>query len=240
MVRAFLCQPPIALLAIITVYLALHMPVNDDAGWKMKLRRIDFLGASILIAAVLTLLLGLDRGSNVAWRDAQTLGLLSTSLALLLLFVFVEIRIAAEPFAPGHIIFERSLFACYLCNFFSFGGWVAALFYIPLFYQAVDGLSATQAGVRLLPAIIAGVSGSLFAGIVMKKTGRYYWLTVAAYTALLAGFVPILLFTGLIVNSTWGISVGTAICGFGNGIGVTSSLIALSKYPPSKKHTNLI
>ncbi|KAI9783018.1 MAG: hypothetical protein M1816_001632 [Peltula sp. TS41687] len=224
---AFLCQPPIALLAIITVYFALHMPIKDDAGWKKKLGRIDFLGASILVATVLSLLLGLDRGSNVAWRDATTLGLLCTSLVLLVLFIFAEIKVAAEPFAPGHIIFERSLFACYLCNFFSFGGWLAAIFYIPLFYQAVDGLSATQAGVRLLPAIIAGVSGSLFAGILMKKTGRYYWLTVAAYTLLLVGFIPILLFTGLVVKSTWGISVGTAICGFGNGIGVTSSLVAL-------------
>lgn len=228
--RGFLAQAPLALLAIITVYFALEMPVNDDTGWRAKLRRVDFLGAFILVAAVLTLLLGLDRGSNLAWRDATTIGLLCMSLVLLLLFVFVEIRVATEPFAPGHIIFERSLFACYLCNFFSFGGWMAAIFYIPLFYQAVDGLSATQAGLRLLPAIVAGVTGSLLAGVIMKKTGRYYWLTVAAYSALLAGFVPILLFTGLVVTSTWGISVGTMICGFGNGIGVTSSLIALRKF----------
>jgi hypothetical protein len=48
----------------------------------------------------------------------------------------VELKVAAEPFAPGRIVFERSLFACYLCNFFSFAGWLSALFYVPLFFQA--------------------------------------------------------------------------------------------------------
>ena len=141
-------------------------------------------------------------------------------------------KFAAEPFAPAEIIFEKSLFACYLCNFFSFGAWLATLFYVPLYFQAVDGHSATQAGVRLLPGIVAGVCGSLFAGIMMKKTGKYYWLTLSAYTALLLGYVPILLFTGLVVNSTWGISVGLVIGGFSNGIGVTSTLIALSMFSP--------
>lgn len=146
---------------------------------------------------------------------------------LFALFVYVEMRVASEPFAPGHIIFSRSLFACYLCNFFSFGGWLATLFYLPLYFQAVDGFTSTQAGVRLLPGIIAGVSGSLFGGIVMKRTGKYYGLTIAAYTSLVAGMAIILLFTGLLANNTWGISLGLILSGFGNGIGVTTSLIAL-------------
>ena len=90
-----------------------------------------------------------------------------------------------------------------------------------------DGLTATQAGVRLLPAIAAGVSGSLFGGFVMKRTGKYYWLTVTAYTSLTLGMIPILLCTGLVVNNTYGIAVGLTICGFSNGIGVTISLIGL-------------
>ena len=61
----------------------------------------------------------------------------------------------------------------------------------------------------------------------MRRTGKYYWLTVAAYTMVTLGMVPILLCTGLIINNTYGISVGLAICGFSNGIGVTTSLIGL-------------
>jgi len=61
----------------------------------------------------------------------------------------------------------------------------------------------------------------------MKRTGRYYWLTVVAYTMLTVGMIPILLCSGLVVNNTYGIAVGLAICGFSNGIGVTTSLIGL-------------
>lgn len=61
----------------------------------------------------------------------------------------------------------------------------------------------------------------------MKKTGKYYWLTVAAYTLLTLGMIPILLCTGLVVTNNYGIVVGMAMCGFGNGIGVTTSLIGL-------------
>ena len=61
----------------------------------------------------------------------------------------------------------------------------------------------------------------------MKKTGRYYWLTVVAYTTLTLGMLPILLCAGLIVVNTYAISIGLAICGFSNGIGVTTSLIGL-------------
>ncbi|KAG9741510.1 MFS multidrug transporter, partial [Aureobasidium melanogenum] len=224
---AFLGQVPLCILAFVVVGLVLKLPKREQTDWKQKLRRIDFLGAAILIGAVFALLLALDRGSNVSWKANITIISISLSAPLFILFVLVEMKVAKEPFAPGHIIFSRSLFACYLCNFFSFSGWLAALFYIPLYFQAVDGLTATEAGVRLIPGIIAGVSGSLFGGFYMQRTGKFYYLTVIAYTCLVIGMTFVFLFSGLVANSTLGIIAGMCICGFSNGIGVTSTLIGL-------------
>ena len=89
---------------------------------------------------------------------------------------------------------STSLLTSYLCNFFSLAGWYeyslplcsgnemtgmlsvcirfGAVFYIPLFYQAVDGLNAFDAGIRLLPGIIGAVIGSLASGFIIQKTGR--------------------------------------------------------------------
>lgn len=181
----------------------------------------------MLILATFTLLLGLDRGGNLSWRAPLTIASLCSSFLLFIAFIFVEQRLADEPFAPGRIIFNKHLIAFYLCNFFSFAGWLAAIFHLPLFFQVVDGLTASQAGLRLLPAIVAGVFGSLLGGIVMQKTGKYYWLTVFAYALLMVGMVPMLLFTGLIANSIYGISLSLVLCGLGNGIGITTSLIGL-------------
>lgn len=90
----------------------------------------------MLVSAVFTLLLGLDRGSNLSWTAAIALVPLCLAFPLFALFIYVELRVAVEPFAPGRVVFERSLFACYLCNFFAFAGWLSALFYVPLFFQA--------------------------------------------------------------------------------------------------------
>lgn len=180
--RAFLGQAPLCAIAFTSVALILHLPKRDSSDWKTKLRRVDFLGALVMVCAVFALILGLDHGSNVSWSSPLTIAALSVSLPLFILFVVVEEKLAIEPFAPRRIIFERSLFACYLCNFFSFGGWLSIIFYLPLFFQAVNGFSASQAGVGLLPGIFAGVCGSLFGGILMKRTGKYYWLTVIAYS----------------------------------------------------------
>ena len=224
---AFLGQGPLCLVAFGAVFFILHLPKPDDSNWKKKLQRIDFLGAAILICAVFTLLLALDRGSNVSWSSTITLISLGVSIPLFALFILVEMKVAKEPFAPGHIIFNGTMIACYLCNLFSMAGWLAALFYVPLYFQAVDGLTATGAGIRLIPGIICGVSGSLFGGFYMQKTGKFYWLTVISYSFLTLGMVVITLSSGVLVHSTPLIIVGMCINGFSNGIGVTSTLIGL-------------
>ena len=225
--RGFLAQAPICAAAFLSVALILNLPEQESSNWKTKVRRVDFLGAFLLVAAIVLLLLGLDRGANDSWSALITIASLCISLPLFFLFVFVELKVAAEPFAPGRIIFKGSLLACYLCNFFGAGAWMALLFYIPLFYQAVDGSSATQAGMRLLPSVVGAVSGSLSGGLLMQRTGKYYWLTVVAYSMSTLGTISIVLCTGLVVNSTYGISVGLALGGFCTGIGTTTTLIGL-------------
>lgn len=224
---AFLGQAPMCLLAFAAVYFILDLPKKEEVHWRSKLAQVDFLGAFMLILAILSLLLGLDHGANVAWRNTFTLVCLGITFPLFAIFVFVETKIASNPFAPGHVILSRNLLPCYLCNFFAFGGYLSNLFYLPLFFQAVDSLSATQAGLRLIPAIIGGVSGSLSSGLFMEKTGKYYVLTICAYTMLFLGHISILLCTGTVINSTIAICISLFFCGFGGGVGVTTTLIAL-------------
>ncbi|KAF2109163.1 major facilitator superfamily domain-containing protein [Lophiotrema nucula] len=223
---AFIAQGPLCILAFIAVAAALHLPKQDHSHWREKILKIDFLGAFILVTAVTGLLVGLDRGSNVSWSNPITIGALCTT-SLFIVFVLVEKYVAANPFAPFRILLNRSLFACYLCNFFSFGGWLASLFFIPLYWQVTDDLTATRAGLLLLPAIICGVTGSLLGGKYMEKTGKYYWITVITYSHLTIGLAVVLLFAGIVSKSTTAMVIGTCICAFSNGLGVTTTLIGL-------------
>ncbi|KAJ0109182.1 hypothetical protein J7T55_009513 [Diaporthe amygdali] len=214
---SFIGQVPVVMLAFITVYLVLHLPKRDDSHWREKLARVDFLGAFFLVSAVLCLLLGLDNGSNEGWGKTQTIVPLAVSPALFAIFIFVEVRVASHPFAPGHIIFERSLFAAYLCNFFGVLGQMPVLFFLPLLYQAVDGVSTVHAGLLLMPASIFGVSASLGAGFVMRRTGRFFWINAAGWGLLLFSIVPMVLFSGPWFKSEVGTSIALAMQALGAG-----------------------
>ena len=145
---------------------------GNDANWKQKLRRIDFGGAVAVIVGVSMLLLGLDRGSNRSWGSPITLALLCLSIVILTIFFIVEAKIAEEPFAPGFVFFDRTMLACFLCIFFAYSCWLAIGYYLPLYWQAVESLTATQAAVRLLPGMGAGVASALVAGWVSGKDFR--------------------------------------------------------------------
>lgn len=225
---SFIAQGPLCLIALITVAAVLQLPKQEDSHWKEKLAKIDFLGALVLIIAIFGLLVGLDRGSNVGWSNPITIAGLCTT-PLFIVFVLIEKYFAKHPFAPGEIILARSLVACYLCNFFAFGGWLAAIFFLPLYWQVTFGYGASQAGLLLVPSILCGVSGSLFSGIYMRRTAKYYWITVIAYSNLTIGLSVILLFAGVFIRSLPVMIVGSCICAFSNGIGVTTTLIGLSK-----------
>jgi hypothetical protein len=219
------------------VSVSLHVPAPDAGDWRTKLRRIDFLGAIVMVVAVLGFSVALDRGSNVSWTIPITYVSLIVSIVFFIAFILVEKFVATEPFAPGHLIFDQNLLACYACNFFSFAGFMGVLFFIPLYFQAVDGVSASTAGVRLLPQIVLGVSGSLAAGIVMRRTGKYYGITIFGYSLLLFGSIILFLFSGGIANDYRFIILGAMISSFGNGIGVTTTLIGLSKYHSFRKQS---
>ncbi|KAF2856864.1 MFS general substrate transporter [Plenodomus tracheiphilus IPT5] len=223
---AFIAQGPLCVCAFVAVAVVLRLPALDQSHWVEKVLKVDFLGAGVLIVAVFGMLVGLDRGSNVAWSDPVTIaGLCMTPLFVV--FVLVEKYVASNPFAPGRIILNKTLVACYLCNFFAFGGWLAALFFIPLYWQVIGDYSASQAGLLLVPSIFCGVSGSLIGGFYMKRTAKYYWITVIAYSNLTFGLSLIILFTGIIRQSIPVMVIGSCICSFSNGIGVTTTLIGL-------------
>lgn len=196
------------LLAIASVSFALDLPKVEFSDFHTKLKRVDFPGAITLVLAVFFLLFGLDRGGNIAWVDKLTIASLSAFGALCLLFWTIEMEIAKEPFAPRRIIVNRSLIASYLVNFFVMASGLSLLFHISLWLQAVQGKSASAAGVWLLWSIGGSVTGSLSGGLIMQATGKYYYLTLGAYVALFGGGLLITLVTGLITTSFAGLAIG--------------------------------
>ena len=217
------------LVAILAVGFFLHLPKRqDDSIWSKKLRRIDFLGAILLVLTVFALLFGLDRGVNISWSSPYAIAFSCASLPLLAAFIVVETKFALEPFTPGHIIFDRALFACYACNFFGYAAFTAFGFYLPSFLQIVMQMTPAQSGASMIPLAISAVLGTLLGGFIIKRTGRFYWLGVCAGSVSTLGSLPIAWSAGLGPKSLPGIYVGSVISFIPQGMVVTASLIAIS------------
>ncbi len=220
----------LCLIAIAAVGFLLHLPQRQsEIPWRKQLPRIDILGALLLILAISGLLFGLDRGGNVSWRSPLTIGSLCATIPLSAAFLAVETRFAVEPFTPGHVIFDKALFACYAHNFFMYAGFTALIFYLPLFFQVVLGMTPTQAGASLIPAAVSAVVGTLLGGIILKRTGKFYWLAVIAMTAATLGSIPIAVAPSLDGGSLASVYVGSIASFVPQGITLTASLIAISK-----------
>ncbi|OCC13474.1 MFS transporter [Streptomyces sp. PTY087I2] len=152
-------------LAVIAVVLKLPRPAVRP--------RLDVLGAALLAAASTCLVLVTSwGGTEYAWGSRTILGLAAGAVVTTALFVAVEHR-AAEPIIPLRL-FRDSVF-----NVTGLVGAVVgiALFgaasYLPTYLQMVDGVSATESGLLMLPMMMGIVGGSVVSGQLVTRTGRY-------------------------------------------------------------------
>ena len=229
--RAFLSQVVLCLVAILSVSFLLRTPPRKaELPWREQLKKIDFLGAFLLILIVFGLLFGLDRGATVSWRSPVTLISLCATVPLFIAFLWVESRFASAPFTPGHIIFDKALVACYAQGFFGYAGFTALIFYLPTFFQVVIGMTPAGAGAGLIPAAISAVVGTLLGGIILKRIGKFYWLAVVAATVGALAAVPIAVAPSMRHGSVVTIYVASVASFVPQGITVTASLIAISMY----------
>ncbi|KAL8902493.1 MAG: hypothetical protein Q9207_004650 [Kuettlingeria erythrocarpa] len=202
---------------------------KSDVTWRQQIRRIDFLGALLLILIVFALLFGLDRGTHGSWRDPVTIISLCVAVPLVLAFLWVETKFAVEPFTPGHVIFNRALFACYAQNFFGYAGFTALIFYIPFFFQVVLEMTPAQAGAGLIPAAISAVVGTLVGGIAIKRMGKFYWLALISVSVGALASIPIALAPAFHSAALIVIYIASVASFVPQGITVTASLMAISR-----------
>jgi EmrB/QacA subfamily drug resistance transporter len=163
----FYVNVPFGLLTLAVVTAVLKLP-------KPRVRRrLDVLGALLLAAASTCLVLLTSwGGTEYAWGSRVVLGLGAGAVACAVLFLVAE-HFAAEPLIPLRL-FRDSVF-----NVTGLVGLVigVALFgaasYLPTFLQMVDGASATESGLLMLPMMAGIVGASIVAGQLISHTGRY-------------------------------------------------------------------
>ncbi|MFC0846933.1 MDR family MFS transporter [Streptomyces noboritoensis] len=184
---SFYINLPLGAVALAMVTAVLHLPK------KKSKPKIDYLGTVLLTIGITSIVLVTTwGGTEYAWGSARIMELIALGVASLVGFFFVETK-AAEPIVPLHIFRSRnfSLMAtiAFITGFVMFG----AVLFLPLYQQSVQGASATNSGLLLLPMLLSMTVVSLFAGRVTTSTGRYKAFPIVG---------SVLMVTGLYLLST--------------------------------------
>ena len=221
----FYINIPIGLIAMPAIWF------NLPAATSRRKVKLDFLGAALLAAATVALLLALVWGGDkYPWASVQIVGLFASSAAGVGLFILQEWR-HPEPILPL-ALFKNRIFLLSNLVVFTFGLGVFGSFqYLGTFVQVALGASATTSGIISTPQSAATLVSSIIGGQIISRVGRYKWQTV--FGAILIATAMFFLRTLDVDTPKWHISAFVVLLGLGFGLVLpTMSLIVQNAVSP--------
>ncbi|MFG2464737.1 MDR family MFS transporter [Streptomyces canus] len=178
---SFYINLPLGVVALGLISVVLHLPA------KRAQARIDYLGAALLTVGITSIVLVTTwGGTEYAWTSARIMELIGIGVAALVGFVFWQTK-AAEPVLPLHIFRSRNFTLMSIIGFITGFVMFGATLFLPLYQQSVQGASATNSGLLLLPMLGAMLVTSMVAGRVTTNSGRYYVFPVVGSVLMVVG-----------------------------------------------------
>src|SRR5262247_128096 len=144
--------------------------------------RIDLLGAALMMAAAIPLLLALTwGGARYAWTSPTILSLMVSSLLLSFAFSLRLMR-APEPFLPLPVLANPVMRWGTAATSFAMGTSIGLTIFVPLYYEVVHKLSATDSGLAMIPIVALTTPGSIMSGRAMMYLRHYKWVPLVGLT----------------------------------------------------------
>ena len=185
-------------------------------------RKVDWLGGVLLMASAVVFMLVLTWGGNrYLWLSPAILGMVGASLALALAFVWQAGR-AEEPFLPLPLMGGTVVPYAMAAGGFALGAMTGLTVQLPLYYEVVYHLSASEAGLALIPLAAISTCGAAIAGRTMAQA-RHYKRVAIIGTAIAAVTGAALALTSL---PLWGVLVLLSV--FAAGLGTTFPVSVVS------------
>ncbi|MCJ1294938.1 hypothetical protein MMC34_006498 [Xylographa carneopallida] len=146
-----------------------------------KLKQMDLPGAFTIMAAVICYLLALQWGGvTKSWSDSTVIGTLVGFVLLLGLFAVIEWYQGDRALLLGRLLKKRVILVGALYQIFLSGGFFVLLYYLPLYFQVVSGVSASESGIRNLGLVISVSLFSIVSGGLITAFGHYVPLMIVA------------------------------------------------------------
>lgn len=180
-------------------------------------------------------LLALQFGGNThPWASATVIGLFLGFGAMTASFLAWEWHIArADAMLPLALFRDRIVVAALLTTVCVFGSTFIAAYFLPIYFQSIQGSSPFTSGVHMLPSILSQMLMAVVSGVGVSKLGYYLPWAVAASVVMTIG-------SGLVATWSTTTPIGKwigyqIILGMGRGAALQQGMIALQTVLPDSQ-----
>lgn len=214
----------VAAIIIFSFYKPPKAATPQPATWKETLLQMDLVGTFLIMAAVVCYLLAMQwGGSTKAWSNSTVIGTLVGFGLLLIAFIFNELWMGDRALLQPRILKIRRVWTTNAYIFFVSGGFFSLIYYLPIYFQSVQGVNPLTSGVHNLPIII-GCLLCVLSGFLVAGTG--HWVPFMAVGAAIGTIGCGLCYT-LDIGTTAGHWIGyQALAGIGIGLGMQIPIMA--------------
>ena len=161
---------PAPLSALALVALTIVPPTRSVLHTKLDVPGA-LTGTVGMVALVFSIIEGIPRG----WDDPVILATITVAVLSLSAFILIERR-TAQPLLPLGFFKQRDFVGAMVGMFFIMFALMGVLFYLPQFFQLVQGVSAAESGLRVMPLAVVMIVGAPIAGFILPKVGPRFLL----------------------------------------------------------------
>ncbi|TWU71389.1 hypothetical protein ED733_002254 [Metarhizium rileyi] len=214
--------------AFIIPFLRLPKPriAKSKLSLKEQLMSFDLLGTFLFIPGVVCLLLALQwGGTKYPWKDGRIIALFVVFAVLIVGFLAVQVWLQEKATVPPRVFLNRTVWSCAFFGACLGAAFFVMVYYLPIWFQAVQGTSAIQSGIKNLPMILSLVIFSIASGGLVTTLGYYAPFMIAS---------TILMSVGAGMLSTLGVDASPAqwigyqiLFGVGVGLGMQQTMVAI-------------
>lgn len=194
--------------------LAMLLPKMGKIPLFHSRRKVDWLGGMLLMVSAVVFMLVLTWGGNrFVWLSPTIMAMVGSAVALALAFIW-HARNTEEPFLPLPLLGGKVVPYAMVAGSCAMGAMIGLTVHLPLYYEVVYHLGASEAGLALIPLAAISTGGSAIAGRTMARVRHYKRVAImgtscAALTGCVLAATVLPLWALLVLLSVFAFGLGT-------------------------------